>query len=249
MSAAWVQAPALAGRAEVVHGFSTRVGPAPGQALDLALRDGDPEALVARWEWALGELGAGVGAERLAVVSQVHGATVRVVDAPGGPLAPFGEADALVTTRPGLALAIRVADCVPIVLVSPRGVAAVHAGWRGVVARIVPAAVGALVAVTGDEAGEVHAAIGPCIGGAAYRVGEEVPSGLRAAGLRDADFRVEGEALRVDLARAVAAQLRAAGVTTVESLGLCTHDDPRFFSHRREGAAAGRQVALVMRRA
>lgn len=214
-------------RPGVVHGFSTvddcaaslRPPVPPGAWRGLALAVGAPELPVA---W----------------MSQVHGAAVLEADAPG----PVGEADALITRRRGLLLAVRTADCVPVLVAGPAGVAAIHAGWRGVAARVVAAAVSAL-----GGASAAVAAVGPAIGGAVYEVGPEVVDGLRAAGLPEAVFLRPrpGQRPTVDLAAAVAHQLRAAGVGAVEVLPDCTLRDIRLHSHRRDGDAAGRNAGLV----
>jgi YfiH family protein len=175
---------------------------------------------------------------------QVHGARVVPLDA----LAPGLEADAIVATPPRRAVAVRVADCVPVLLAAPGGVAAVHAGWRGTAAGIVAASLEALCAATGAPAGSVRAAIGPSVCGRCYVVGDEVVAGVRAA-VGDAApdgawLARDDAATRVDLKAANAAVLRARGVR-VEVLPACTICSPGFWSHRRDGAAAGRQVGAI----
>lgn len=215
----------LSGVPGVVHGFTTA---RTEGAEDLGR--GAPEA---RWRAvasALGLEGAGV-----ALVSQVHGAEVLRVSGPG--LA--GEADALVSDTPGLLLAVRIADCVPILVVGARGVAAIHAGWRGLAAGVIGAAVDAL--------GEARAAaVGPCISAAAYEVGDEVIAGISAAGVPTDVFVVPGPRRNhADLREAARWQLARAGVPLIEVLPDCTFTSPALHSHRRDGAAAGRQAAII----
>ncbi|MEZ5332917.1 MAG: polyphenol oxidase family protein [Thermoanaerobaculia bacterium] len=168
---------------------------------------------------------------------QVHSG--RILDARPG---CSGEGDALLTRRSGLAVAIATADCVPVVLAGPRAVAVVHAGWRGIAAGIVPAAVLRLA-----EHGAVEAAwIGPAIGPCCYEVGEDVADRVEAAAGPAA--RVAGRSGRkphLDLVAAVEGQLRAAGVPSVESAGLCTRCRPDWHSFRRDGAGAGRNWTLA----
>jgi len=244
---------ALGAVAGVVHGFTTRAGGVSegGLAtLNLARRPQERDAArVENWRRAIRALHPDLCSEAVALVHQVHGARALVVEAGRGPLEPVGEADALVTTVPGVVLAVRTADCVPVLLAAPGGVAAAHAGWRGTVAGVVPAAVRALCEATGADPAEVVAAVGPHIGGDAYEVGPEVVAGLRDAGLPDAAFLRPRPGARdhVDLGGAVEAQLRAAGVPHVDRLGACTFSEARFYSHRRDGASTGRQAALVAR--
>jgi YfiH family protein len=185
----------------------------------------------------------------LALLSQVHGAAVSRVESPSGPLATLADADAAVTTRPGVVLAVRTADCVPVLLAAPGGVAAAHAGWRGTAAGVVAATVSALTEAAGCDAAQVKAAIGPCISGAAYEVGSDVVEGLLAGGLSEEDFLhpSQGPKPHVDLGRAVSAQLSAAGVQQVDWLRRCTLQERCFHSHRRDGPPSGRLAALIAR--
>lgn len=185
----------------------------------------------------------------LALVDQVHGDEVLRASEPSGPLATLGSADALVTTVVGLAVAVRTADCVPVLLAAPGGVAAVHAGWRGVVAGVVPAAVRALCAASGAVPADVRAAVGPHIGVAAYEVGDEVVAALEGAGLpREVVSRPGPRGrLHADLGASVERQLRGAGLGRVEHIGVCTHSDARMYSHRRDGSHTGRQAAVIAR--
>ncbi|MGE0708679.1 MAG: polyphenol oxidase family protein [Planctomycetota bacterium] len=234
----------------VRHGFTTRAGGVSRGALgslNLARRPAEREEhLVENWRRVSAALGART--EDLVLSSQVHGRRVLEVERGTGPLAVVGECDALVTTTPGLVLATRAADCVPVLLATraaPRpGVAAVHSGWRGTALGVVEAAVDALCAASGARPAALVAAIGPCISGEAYTVGPEVVAALRdQAGLAPESFLLPGP--RVDLGAAVAAQLRRAGVEEVERLACCTVGDERFFSHRREGDATGRFAGVI----
>ena len=188
------------------------------------------------------------GPDAIACGTQVHGAQVHRVD--GGDPPPEG--DGLWTSTPGLAVAVRVADCVPILLWDPaaRAVAAVHAGWRGTAQDIVGEALRA-GAPLGVEPSRVRAAIGPCIGRDAFEVGDEVVSGLRTLGLDDDALRlVPGDRGRphVDLRSVNRALLERAGVppSQIEDVGGCTFSDPaRFESYRRDGPRSGRMRGLI----
>jgi YfiH family protein len=237
----------------VVHGFTERAGGASSAGqLNLAPRAWDhPEAVEANWSRAVAALHPQLGADALALAQQVHGASLRWVKRDGarGPSQVVGEHDGLLAEEPGVVLAVRTADCVPVLLADAGGavVAAVHAGWRGAAAGIVPAAVRAM---RKKGASEIVAAIGPCIGGARYEVGQEVVAALAATGVPEG-VMVVGRSERgrplVDVGRAVEHQLDALGVTAIDRHGACTFDDVRWWSHRRDGAAAGRQAALIAR--
>jgi YfiH family protein len=165
---------------------------------------------------------AAVGAERLAQGRQVHGTRV-VVDAEG-----IEEADGQVTTVPGVAAMVLVADCLPVALAGPERVGMVHAGWRGLAAGVLDGGV--------EATGAVAAAIGPGIGPCCYEVGDDV----RAV------FGTSEPAL--DLKAIARARLEAAGVRDIRDCALCTScDAERFFSHRRDRGVTGRQAGLAWR--
>jgi YfiH family protein len=248
-----IRSPLLDGISGVAHGFTTRHGGVslgPLASLNLARRPGETdERLLENWGRAVRAVHRSLEPSRVALLSQVHGARVVRVECPRGVLDVHGEADALITTEPWTVLAVRAADCVPVLVWSPRGVAAIHSGWRGTAAGVAQAAVRALAEATDDEPREFRAAVGPHISQAAYAVGEEVVDGLLAAGVEPNRFLVraaDGKA-HVDLGAAVEEQLRAAGVVEIDRLAVCTHGDPRVYSHRGEGPETGRHAALIAR--
>lgn len=199
--------------------------------------EGDFRALdaEARGHALVGTLG---GRGPLHTVRQVHGATMILVpDAPG--LAC--EADALLATEPGTAVAVRVADCVPVLLATKGGVAAVHAGWRGTAADIVRGAVAALCAATGTVPADMRAAVGPSIRGCCYEVGDDVVQAVAAV----TPGRAWVVGRNVDLAAANQAILDSLGVRS-EVVGGCTRCNAAYWSHRRDGEAAGRQVGAIV---
>lgn len=239
-----VRAPNLSAREGLVHGFTTRDGGVSegGLAtLNLALRaDETPDRVTENWSRVVRALHPGLLPGAVALTNQVHGVAVVEVREGRGPLAGVADADAAFTTVPGVVLAVRVADCVPVIVAGSGIVGVAHAGWRGTVGCVVQA----LIRAMGVPPHTLSAAVGPCISGAVYEVGDEVIDGLRAAGLPDAAFRVDGTR-RVDLARAVGAQLVGAGVTDVSTVGRCTATDPAFYSHRRDGPGCGRFAGVV----
>jgi hypothetical protein len=141
-----------------------------------------------------------------------------------------------------LALAIATADCVPVALHDPEGrsLAAVHAGWRGIVAGVAARAVAAL------DAPRLIAWIGPAIGPCCYEVGEEVAEAVASASDSTVVRSAAGPRPFLDLQRAVAIQLRDAGIAEVQTFDLCTRCHPeRLWSYRRDGRAAGRNYLLA----
>ena len=184
----------------------------------------------------------------VAWMSQRHSAGVRLVTRPpGGGRATLGEYDSLVGRRSGPdapAVAVMVADCVPVLLAAPSGdvVAAVHVGRQGLVAGVVPATL-ALLAAEGAVVPELYASLGPSICGRCY----EVPAEMRedvARAVPAAHATTSWSTPALDLPAGVAAQLAAAGVTRVQRVDLCTREDERFYSYRRDGRT-GRFVGVV----
>lgn len=160
-----------------------------------------------------------------------------------------GPGDALWTSRTRLALSVATADCVPVLLAGGGShVAAIHAGWRGIVAGVIPATLSALGAA-GSSASAVGGWIGPSIGPCCYEVGEDVAEAVvRASGGGVASAGPAGRP-HLDLQAAVARQLRDAGVALLGHVAECTRCSPRLlWSYRRDGDAAGRNLAFVWRR-
>ncbi|GAB7191117.1 peptidoglycan editing factor PgeF [Kineococcus sp. NUM-3379] len=223
--------------------FTTRSGgggAAPFDGLNLGDHVGDdPRVVAANRELVRSALGA----DALVLAAQVHSADVVVVDRPFPGPAP--QADALVTSTPGVALAVLVADCVPVLLADPRAgvVGVAHAGRAGMAAGVVAAVVAAMRDL---GARDLRAVTGPSVCGACY----EVPEAMRAevAAREPASWaRTRRGTPALDVAAGVRAQLAASGVAAHHVEG-CTVEDRRFFSHRREGRT-GRFAGVVVLRA
>lgn len=220
--------------------FTTRLGGVsepPFDCLNLGLLTGDDDAAVlANRE----RLAAALGREpaRIPIGRQVHGAELAGHAGPQDP-SPFARpgsaipaVDGHVTATPELAPLVFVADCLPVALFGPGGVAMLHCGWRGLAAGILAAGAAAV--------GATAAAIGPGIGPCCYEVGDEVLGAF--AGLGDGIAR--GRML--DLPAVARRLLGEAGVERVESAGLCSSCEPElFFSHRRDAGRTGRQAGLA----
>ena len=171
---------------------------------------------------------------------QIHSA--RVLTARPG---PCGEGDALITDATGLALSIAVADCVPVAVSGGGKLALIHAGWKGIARRIIPATVTALDVRTE----ELAAWVGPAIGACCYEVGADVAGQVAAAS--DESTMVHRDGRRrptLDLQRAVAIQLRSTGIVRIDTLAICTRcEGERLWSYRALGADAGRNFAFAWR--
>ena len=192
----------------------------------------------------------GVETTQVVCMRQVHGRDVLIVRE-GEAVDPKAAADTVVSFDPARAVLVRVADCVPILLADRhrRVVAAVHAGWRGTAAGVVSAAVAAIEA-SGVPATDLIAAIGPSIGPCCYQVDASVRDQFLASHIgADRWFAADREdRWRLDLRQANQAQLQRCGLraTDIHDASACTADAPHlWYSHRRQGTAAGRMVAAI----
>ena len=268
-----LQAPAFTKIPWLIHGFSTR----PGGMSEV---EGEKVLNLGAVEWDTREnveenkrrFQSALGATNLTLVSlhQIHSDVVRTFN--GAPTKQC-KGDASATNRPGLLLGVRTADCAPVLVVDPkkRVVAAIHAGWRGTLARIVTKAIGQMQMEFGSRPQDLLAAIGPTIGGCCYEVGTEVASAFAAKFPNASDFFDElrtgdepnplqwlnmmppghqppPNKVLLDLKKANRSQLVEAGLRqeNIFVTDLCTscHVD-RLFSYRKEGPASGRLMAAI----
>lgn len=199
--------------------------------------------------------GRAASCEPRAVVSvkQVHGTDALLVDRPIEAGTTFaGGWDAVITNQPGVLVTVRTADCVPILLHDPihRVVAAVHSGWRGSVAGIVPKTLITMRHAFGSQADSIHVAIGPSAGPCCYEVDEPVLNALHSYPFWKLVVRETGpERALLDLRQFVRRQARAAGVSqqniwTVSHCTICRPD--LFFSYRREGVVKDTMTSGIM---
>jgi hypothetical protein len=209
-------------------------------------------ALLAEWEvpHAFGTKGA-PEPERLVRPRQVHGRAVARID-DGGAASPH-EADAIVTSRAGARIGVVTADCVPILVASEGGsrVAAVHAGWRGLAAGVIDAALAAL-AHEGEAPGRLRAAIGPCIGACCYEIDAPVVAALAPAfePALSAALAPSGPGRHhLDLVALARHALTRGGLPPAAIgafAGTCTRcETERFHSYRRDGPRAGRLLHWI----
>jgi YfiH family protein len=268
-----LQVPELAKLPWLVHGFSTRQG-------GMSQLDGKRVLNLGFTEWDAREnvkenrarLQAAVGARDLKLVSLLQFHSDAILHFESAPTEP-SRGDASLTKSAGLLLAVQTADCVPILLVDPknRAVAAVHAGWRGTLARIVEKAIGRMQMQFGSRAADLLAAIGPAIGGCCYEVGTEVAAAFSGQFSNAAEFFDElrtgdepnplqwlnmmppghqppPKKVLLDLRKANRSQLETAGVPPANIFvsDLCTGcERDLLFSYRKEGAQSGRMMAVI----
>lgn len=230
--------------AELGHGvrvaFGTRLGGvsgAPFDSLNLGvLTDDEPEAVREN----RGRLARALGHEpqRIPIGLQVHGCELAFHTEPQQPSpyaepgSPLPEVDGHIVTEPGLAPLVFTADCLPVALSGPGGVAMLHCGWRGLAAGIVAKGAAAV--------GATDAAVGPGIGPCCYEVGAEVLGAFSGLGVGIAEGRM------LDLSEVAVRLLAEAGIGKVAVAGLCTScEADLFFSHRRDAGRTGRQGSLA----
>jgi len=258
----------------LVHGFSTRIGgesaPVSDQrVLNLGFTEWDTREAVQKNRRAF-QSALGAGDFALVPLKQFHSAVIRFFQA--APAAPC-KGDASVTNKSGLLLAVQTADCVPMVLVDPkkRAVGAIHAGWRGTLARIAEKTVGQMRMRFGSEPSDLIAAVGPSIGGCCYEVGTELvtkftsqfaeaeewfdelrtgdePNPLQWLNMMPPGHQPPPRNVRLDLRKANRAQLLTSGLAekNIYISDLCTacHTD-LFFSYRKEADRSGRLLSVV----
>jgi YfiH family protein len=245
-----IRARALEG---VAHGFlGRRGGVSTGDVagLNTGLGSGDEPALVLENRRLAAE--AVLPGAALVGVYQVHGANCATVTEPWGHDAR-PEADALVTNRPGILLSVVTADCAPVLLADQEVgvIGAAHAGWRGAAAGVTEATIAAMLKL-GARIDRIAAAVGPCIAQKNYEVDHAFANSLLRDDPANERFFAEGPSGKphFDLEAFVVARLAAAGVRTIEALGLDTYgDETRFYSFRRATRrgepAYGRQISLI----
>jgi YfiH family protein len=268
-----LQVPALAKLPWLVHGFSTSPG-------GVSLLDGEKVLNLGFTEWDSKEnvvenrrrFQSALGASDLKLISlkQIHSDVIHLFDAAP---ADTCRGDASATNRPGLLLAVQTADCVPILVVDPkrRAIAAVHAGWRGTLQRIVVKAIGQMQMHFGSKPADLLAAIGPSIGGCCYEVGTEVatqfqsqfaeapewfdefrtgdePNPIQWLNMMPPGHQPPPKNVLLDLRKANRAQLldaglRAPNIFVSDLCAACRRD--LLFSYRKEGSQSGRLMSVV----
>lgn len=239
----------------VYHGFfGRRGGVSDGDfaSLNASLSVGDDRANVAE-NIHRAVMALKAGPRPIALVKQVHGTTVRIVDETAS-FEERPEGDAIVTARRGVALGILTADCAPILLADATAgvIGAAHAGWRSAVDGILARTVEAMTAL-GARAGNITAAIGPTISVSNYEVGEDFARDIQAHHPDAASFIIrEGFARpHFDLPGLLATQAQTLGLASLDSAGGCTYAAPEsYFSHRyatHHKSGTSRQISLITR--
>ncbi|MFH1262573.1 MAG: peptidoglycan editing factor PgeF [Pseudomonadota bacterium] len=254
-----ITAPNLSSIKGLIHGFTTRIGGvsvSPYASCNLGMATGDEDDSVRRnYRLLADELGTTV--ESFLGLRQMHGGDVVVADpeaSASDPLEAFRFApsgDAIVTDHRGVLLFARVADCFPILLVDERNgaIGAVHAGWRGTLARVIPNAVRRMSAEFGTDPADLTMAVGPGIGLPAFEVSVAIAEMFEEQlDAQEGEIVKDEVSAQIDLAAILIRQARGEGIRAdrIWSCGFCTHGDPgRFFSYRREGRRTGRMIGFI----
>lgn len=189
---------------------------------------------------------------------QVHGSKVALIDRPGMAREELEGFDAFITNLPGVAIGVRTADCVPVLLYDPvqRVIAAVHSGWKGTVLKIAADTIDQMRDIYGTRPADLRAVIGPAIGPMSFQVGEEVVEKFKDAGFPMSlvwSFQGPGDGSpmsgghHIDLWKANKWLLEQAGVPSgnIQIAGIDTYTTGAFFSARREGIQCGRIINAV----
>ncbi|MGC9365131.1 MAG: peptidoglycan editing factor PgeF [Fidelibacterota bacterium] len=222
------------------HAFSSRKGgvsPAPWDSLNLGYSTGDAaENVRENRRRFLATLDA--DPERLACGRQVHRRSITTVERPG----LYDACDGLITTEKNIVLAIKTADCVPLLLFDPvqKVLAVIHCGWRSVVKNIVEEAIARLTAAYSSRTTSIYAAIGPALRSCCYEIQEDVACHFSGGFV----IRREG-GLFLDLVGAIENRLVKSGVTeqNIDTCHRCTYCEKElFFSYRRDGQRSGRMM-------
>ena len=238
------------------HGFTTRFGGVSEgifASLNIAIKEGETEDNVRRNLQILGSA-LGFGLENLVLTRQTHTDIVRVVSRKDHVSCfhrDYPECDGLVTCDKGVALMIFTADCTPLLFHDPvtGAVGAAHAGWRGTASAIGAKTVQAMVENFGCKPENIHAAIGPNIGGCCFETDADVPEAMIAAFGSEVEqfIRKSGKKYYVNLKEINALILRRAGVRHIEISDACTAcEHHRFWSHRVTRGQRGSQGAIIV---
>ena len=234
---------------DIPHGFLTRKGGVsapPFASLNLSHSVGDDPAAVAE-NLRRAFTAIGLQGEESVTAWLIHGNQVALVDKRHRGMILEG-VDGLVTVEPGLALFMRFADCIPVLLTDPAlpAVCIVHVGWRGLAAGVLEAALELFQRRLGRPPSALHAALGPGIGGCCYAVGPEVIEALEPRIGKALPLHRRNGAWHLDLPEAVRQHLRDLGVASVIAAGVCTacHLED-WYSHRAEHGRTGRFGAWI----
>jgi polyphenol oxidase len=241
----------------VDHAFCARrggVSAGPFSSLNVSFQVGDRNEDVGRNLEIIGEAFA-IPSGRLALMGQVHGERIRVIDGDEPLPECLPECDGLITARPGVALAVRTADCVPLFFVDRvrRVIGVAHAGWRGTALGMAAKMVDAFVGGFASRPEDILAAVGPAVGPCCYQVDAPVHAAFASRAGEERFLRPCPEEGRwmLDLVLANRLQMVERGVpeASILSAGLCTVCRPElFFSHRASRGCTGRQLNFLVLR-
>lgn len=228
---------------DIIHGFSTRTGGVskhPFDSLNLGMGDGDSGENIMNNRQRFGEV-LGFSPEQLVHASQIHSGNVAIANQPGS----IPETDAVIATACGIMLSVKTADCVPVLFYEPEHhvVAAVHAGWKGMISNIIANTILLMKKKFICNPHGIIAALGPAIRTCCYEVGNDVAGHFSESEIEEHDGRKY-----LNLPLAVKYRIKACGIPeeNIDDCQRCTFCEPeRFFSYRRDGKDTGRIMSVI----
>jgi YfiH family protein len=249
------QARNLEATGQVIHAFSTRrggVSPRPFDSLNLSISTGDEEVYVEKnREILTGALGLQPSA--LVTVNQMHGDDILVIDSSLPEDISGTSCDAIITNRPGIAIGVLTADCVPTLLYDPdhRTIATIHSGWKGLAVDLPGKSIRTMIDRFRTQPESLIAAVGPSIGPCCYEVDDRVRAAFSD---RDGNWprwtrAVSSNRWMLNICQAIVDLLAKSGIRpeNIGRLDICTHcREDLFYSHRRDGGMTGRQGSFIM---
>jgi polyphenol oxidase len=245
------QSEKLADQAEVIHFFSTRnTGMSEGifESLNFGTHHGEEENM--KKNLILLSDALNLDSKKFVIPIQTHGDQIGIVDQLNC-LSVFENTDALITNVPSIVLAIKTADCVPILLFDhvKKVIGAVHSGWKGTAQNIIGKTIEKMTSIFDSQPSDIIAAIGPCIGQRNYEVGIDVVQKIESImSVQKPVFYYKNHETRkafIDLALTNSQLLKQAGVleNKIETSGFCSFTMKNdFFSARRDGSITGRMI-------
>ena len=248
-------APEFEATGRLIHAFSTRQGgvsPPPFHSLNLSLNTGDKEAYVRKNRHILATA-LGFSPSALLTVNQVHGDSILIIDSSSMRVLSGARCDAIVTNRPGIAISVLTADCVPILLADPdrKAIAVIHAGWKGTASDLPGKTVRTMADRFKTQPENLLVTAGPAIGPCCYEVDARVYAAFShhkdhwaewSRGASQNHWMLNLPLANIDLL--VQAGVRRQNIHLFE---ICTHcQSEHFYSHRRDNGATGRQIAFIM---
>lgn len=225
----------------VKHGFFTRLGGVSQRPYDSLNVKFDIDDVADNVELNRQKVFSILGVKQIRFAPLVHGSNISIVTNDSADT--IEGVDGLIATQAGLAIALSVADCLPIIISDGEILSVVHAGWRGTVKKITSKAIARMV-LLGLKPEKTTAVLGPCICHKHFEVRNDAAKQLKAAS-GEGDLPT-GETYHADLVAINRQQLEDAGISTIESLDICSYESDEFYSYRADNGKTGRNMAIAL---